>query len=385
MPKLKIFVIVSFLLGCAEPIDVEVMETASILVVDASLTNGAGPHTTRLSFTFPLDESDEMPVSGATVWIESAGAERIELSEVEPGTYQTDSSFSATVGESYSLHILWEGRQLMSDMEVLIPPTEIDEIYARYIQIPSELDGAFPFGIQFFLDATGPDGEEGFFRYEYEEAYEVRASFPSQLEWVPEQRVLIPREPPGLSICYQEADSKELLLGSSSGLTGNKILEYPIRFVPETEMALTSRYAIRIKQFSIANRTFQFYRDLQENNESAGSFFDSQKGTSFGNIRDVNDPTFPVLGYFEVAGVSEKELELTLDDFIDLGYRPQRNSDCPNSVLDTIGIGGVEEYLRLNPFALPVFIFGIGSVVMSPRSCSDCRVFGDLEVPELLQ
>jgi hypothetical protein len=62
---------------------------------------------------------------------------------------------------------------------------------------------------------------------------------------------------------------------------------------------------------------------VQENNEFAGSLFDKQKGSVYGNMMSLDDESIPVLGFFEVAGVSEKKRIFKPDEFEEQGFDPE--------------------------------------------------------------
>ena len=68
-----------------ERYNIEVIGTDRAIVVDALLTDEVKPHYAKISYTFPLDQSEDTPVGGATVWIKEDESSRIDMTEISPG------------------------------------------------------------------------------------------------------------------------------------------------------------------------------------------------------------------------------------------------------------------------------------------------------------
>ncbi len=379
----RLILILTFLVmaGCVEPYDFEAVGTERVLVVDASLSNEQKSHETKLSYTYPLDARENAPATGAEIWIESAGELVTQFIEDEPGVYRTDSLFAGIIGRSYVLHISLGSAKLESTEEIIKPPIPFDTIYGRYLELPSDEDASNQLGVQIFVDVTG--ATEGVsFRYEYEETYEIRVPYPSLYSWDSDSQTYSLRDPM-IGTCYKTNKSTNLLLGSTASVTGNDLLEFPIRFLNQQEPELRSVYSIFITQFTISEKAYQFYRDLQENNESAGGLFDRQKGTSVGNLTVINNRELAVLGYFETAGVVQERTFFRPDSFRVDGFSVPRNLECATQIaLDTASIGEFPEYFTRNPnFNIVNFIVQ-GVALTAFEKCTDCRLFGDLQKPD---
>ncbi len=381
MNRLIVILALLAISGCVEPYDFEAVGTERVLVVDASLSNEQKSHETKLSYTYPLDAQENAPATGAEVWIESGGEVVAQLVEGEPGIYQTDSLFAGTVGRSYVLHISLGSVKLESTEEVIKSPIPLDTLYGRYLELPSEEDASNQLGVQVFADVTGA-AEGVSFRYEYEETYEIRVPYPSSYAWDADSLIYTLRDP-RVGTCYKTNRSANLLLGSTAGVTGNDLLEFPVRFLNQEEPELRHVYSILVKQYTISENAYQFYRDLQENNESAGGLFDRQKGTSVGNFTSVNNQELSVLGYFETAGVAQERTFFRPDSFWEDGFTSPRNSECgPHIALDTVGVGQFPEYFTRNPNMNIVIFLMPGTALTALAKCSDCRLFGDLQKPD---
>jgi hypothetical protein len=98
-----------WLTGCAEKIDLDLVDTYSRIVVEASVSNRMDMHMVVLSRTANYFSSEATPrVEGATVSI-SKGSNRWILAERMAGMYIPAEKFSAEPGQEYHLEIHYDG------------------------------------------------------------------------------------------------------------------------------------------------------------------------------------------------------------------------------------------------------------------------------------
>jgi hypothetical protein len=104
MPLLVVLLLpLIWLTGCAEKIDLELDETYSRLVVEASVSNRMDMHRVVLTRTANFFSTDAAPrVEGASVSI-SDGKSRWELTERDAGMYLPAAKFFAEAGQAYHL------------------------------------------------------------------------------------------------------------------------------------------------------------------------------------------------------------------------------------------------------------------------------------------
>lgn len=306
-----------------EPYNVEVTSgTNKILVVNASLTDEVKSHFARISYSFPIGHREGTAVSGASVWIEDDEGIQALMLETEPGYYQTDSCFAGVVGKSYFLHITTsDGREYISSKEKLNASPPIDSIYGEFRILPSRENETVRQGVQFFVDSRGDSDVPLNYRYEFEETHQLQVPLLSEYILVVGDSLPRKREPL-TNTCYKTRWSKSLILGTTLGLSDNRISKLPVRFIDETDPQLVFRYSLIVKQYSISAEAHNYFKIVKENNESSGSLFDKQKGSTFGNIHSPDDPSIPVLGYFEVAGVSENRRVFSPEEFVPQGFDP---------------------------------------------------------------
>ena len=368
--SLLILLVLAAFGSCITPYEFESIGFKRSLVIDASLTTETKAHFVNLSYTFEIDTSRNEPVERATVaFIDDAGNRTI-LPERSPGYYSTDPGFTGIPGRTYTLEVtLPDGSEYRSTPELMPEPVSIDSIYGQYITIPTDDNSTDQTGVQVFLDAHSTDDEPKNFRYSFRESFETPVPYPSQYDWVGTGAGfrLIEREQP-LGTCYRKAESTTTLVGTTKGLSENRIASFPIRFINESGLELAYSYIIEVSQFTISGNAHAFYRYLQESNEGAGSLSDRQLGSINGNIANVSDPLTPVLGYFEVAGVATTKRTFSYHQFLDEGIRTEEWICLPLEDGQDLGLGCT----YIGPEAWPVR-FTQEEIIINPRTGDTIR------------
>ena len=389
MRILKYTLILSILLGsCVEPADIETGSSASLLVVQGSLTNEFKRHWVRVSSTVGLNDQRD-PTLQAIVWVTDDRSNRYNYSRNTEGVYESIIEFQGVVGRSYTLHVLQGLKEIVSTPQRLSSALPIDSIYVENITLLDDEVVGERNGLQFFLDAANLGLGPVSLRYELTEAYVSRVPFPSVFIWDEPTQTAVRRETP-LTTCYKQESGEDLLVASTLSQSQNAIRQFPLNFVPFDSEKVQSEYAVRVRQFVISPQTFEFYRTLNENNQSSGSLFDSQKGRVLGNLSVEGDESEQILGYFEVAGVSEASIQLSSRQLTELGVSRrlsnQRILACTPQV-DTLRGNDLAEFFS-TPFNRANFGFGSeltqdtpfplpdGIFQLAPLECTDCRKDG---------
>ncbi|UXP32417.1 DUF4249 domain-containing protein [Reichenbachiella agarivorans] len=385
----KVFSLIFVLLvlyACVEPFDFKVKDTETVLVVDAVLTSELKIQTVQLSVSYALDENVPAPYSGATVWVEDENGQKVIFKEDgTSGTYQTTTEYAAVPGQSYVLHFTTaDGEEFTSSKETVPKPVPIDSIYGRYIEKNSTQDSRQLKGVQFFVDNHNFDESFSNYRYDYVEDYQINVIYPSVYEWDAMNDTLLYREI-SIASCYNRIVSDELLAETTSGLSENRLSEFPLVYIEDIDAQLRSNFSLTVNQYAITPSAYQYYKNLKENNESSGSFFDKQKGTVLGNISNVRDAGYPVLGYFEVSGVSSGYRIFASGAFRDQGFSPSMSYECIyDRIADTVAIAELNTYVGLGTGYEVIRLVDpeLVDAIIMPSRCSDCRHYGSLDKPD---
>ncbi|MEQ8552571.1 MAG: DUF4249 domain-containing protein [Cyclobacteriaceae bacterium] len=391
--SLVLFILFMCVEGCVEPYEIEAREFDRALVIDARLTDIETAHYVKLSYTRPIDAIEKDPISGATVWIENSNGEQIEYKEHTPGLYLSDSSIAGMPGEVYQLKVTTnDGTKYESTQQLLQVSPPIEEIYVEYAEKPNASNETVLGGIQFFLNTKGANDGARFFRYEWEETYEVKTSYPSLYEYLWEEDSAIMREDQ-LSVCYASGQSSSIILGTTIALGSNRLTGQELRYITSRTDQLKYAYSILARQYAINASAYGFYREIVANNDQGGSLFGEQLGAIIGNISNPDNPDEVVLGFFEVSGVSEKRFFIQFSELDSRFAWPQDKYACSGESVVAInevdslvyyvegqGYGIIRaDYCNPNGVSQCPYDF---RAELAPGYCTDCRFRGSAEKPD---
>ena len=393
---MKKIIPILLLISCIEPFEPVITEGGEgVLVVDGSITNIAGQSFVKLEYSYPINGLGPGVATGASVIVTDDEGAEVNFSETGRGLYEPPADFAGTIGKSYQLRIRTrEGDEYLSTQDRLLSPAPIDSIYGQFLTLASD-EGTFEEGVQFFVDISGPSDEEYNFRIEYKEDYEVSVPSPSQFEFNAAEQRIDSRLGPSLRLCYANDASTGLLIATTSGQVSSNLREFPLVLIKDDDPELIGRYSLSLKSYRITPEAHKYYKDLQELNESGGSFFDRQKGTINSNIINVNDDSELVLGYFEVASLSEEFELFDGNEWEEDGFKAERPlvqfCNGQSQTISTISL--FDQNFRFNNRLIQSFdqtfvLVSINgelypaSVILTPETCSDCRLYGSLEKPE---
>ncbi len=407
MKKLISIMLICVFGGCVEPFEFETETFENALVVEASLTNKTKRHLVKLSRTFRFEEETAAPERNAVVQISDEFQNIIRFQEVEPGQYFSIDEFAAQPNINYTLAITTsDGVDYISSAESFTSGATITSVYAE-----RETNVNGDDGIAIYLNAEDPSSNSQYYRYEYEETYKIIAP-----KWRSIDFKLTNYDPCGLptitydleiserdeeqQICYNTLRSQNIIQNSTVELSSNNIENFPVRFIQGDDFILSHRYSILVKQFTQSDEAFSYYQNLGNFSSSENVFSEIQPGFLEGNISSSNDENM-VLGFFEVASVSEKRLFFNYEDFYPDTPLPPYVSNCrefsaplehvsfcfmgplgpnpcPQSLIERINLDLIS-YVGTNGENIGVCP---GPYVVVARECGDCTVLGSNVVPD---
>ena len=367
--------IITFILNsCVSPFGPNIEKYDNILVVEGLLTNQPGSCKVSLSHTYPYDRTNPAPESGALITLIDNAGNEIRLMEDKKGVYTPeDTAFYGIIGLSYKITIETAlGESYESEFEELKKPIEIGSIQYDAIDKGNGLTG-----VQLNINSYDPSNKSHYYAWDFVETWQIEVPFQSAN----------PNRPP-MKICYNWNTSNAILIKSTKDFLEDRLVKFPFYFVDNRTNRLYFKYSILLKQYVLNEKTYMFYRHLKEINENVGSLYDKIPGFLVGNMRNTGNPENPVLGNFQVSGVSEKRL------FI-------HNKDLPYNVRASIPYG--YEFCRIETLDPRVSrpkvdsLLAVGWTVMDTlmvveedylnyvmvisNACFDCRLSGEIKMP----
>lgn len=381
--------------SCVEEIEIDTEVTATsniedILVVEATFTNELKQQQVILQRGSSFGGGGLSIVQNASVRLEDNAGNIISFFQSEPGTFLSEISFQAIANTGYTLQIEVDGKTYRSEEVRLPAAASLTNVYAERIVSDTGEDG-----IGIYVDATVSPDEPPLLRYTYEETYKIIAPLWSPFDMVvldpnpPFDFGLVPREQEE-RVCFGTQFSNNIIQNEGFDLVGNTVENALIRFIPGDDFIIAHRYSILVKQMVQSPDAFAFYETLNELASSSSVFTDVQPGFIEGNISNVNDEDEKVLGFFEVANVSERRLFFNYEDF----YPPENERAYPIrctflSAPATINPGGTSPLKDIIEGGEFIYVRdtngtveGGGPYFVARRACGDCTVLGSNIVPE---
>jgi len=211
-------------------------------------------------------------------------------------------------GRKYVLHIeLEDGRKYLSDEGILEDVPPIEKLSWDIAQNPSPDNTQILNGVEFILDTHDPENQVRNYLWTYDELWEEAIPYVIGEEYLGDSEFGWIYNP---SRCYMDNVSSKIMIKSTNDQEGSLIRNYPIVFVSNESPRLFRKYRIIVRQFGLSDEAYFYHNQLKEITSQTGSIFDKQPFTLFGNIKNVEDPSEMVMGYFIVSGVSTRTITI---------------------------------------------------------------------------
>jgi len=290
------------------------------------------------------------------------------------------------VGGAYTLHIKTEdGLEFTSDPCIMTAVPHIDSIY---YELDSEFydDGKVEEpGLRIYLDTDNQVETSQYLRWEFEEVWKFRVPYPVFYEDLGyKEYKVIPVEN---DICWRYERSKQILIHSSAEQSSDLISRKPIHFIASGRShRLLKQYSILVKQYSLSQEEFAYWKMLKEITESEGDIFEKQPFPIEGNIRCISNEHERVLGYFQVSSVRNQRMYITQSQVKELDI-PVYEYSCERIIWHTwrfyeriyenlLYKGYVLFWVEESEFGGPPISYQFTSL-----ECADCSLTGNPEKP----
>jgi hypothetical protein len=277
-----------------------------LIVVDGMITNLPPPYTIKLSLSTTVDNPQYRPLSGYEIVIMDDTGQQETLQEKGFGVYQTDvNGIQGAVGRSYRIQINSPpGDIYQSDFVKLLPPVGIDTLtheieYKQDFELDHDL-----VGFQFYVNSLEAPKDSTWFLWKIIETYKYNANY--RIKYVFDGSMHIMSHPDSLYTCWKTDTLDEIFTFNTLNLAEPRITNLPLQYINTETKRLSLKYSALVRQFNIDMQSYQFWNKLEEQSADQGSLYTSQPYQIRGNIYNPNDLEEPVLGYFMVAGLSEK-------------------------------------------------------------------------------
>lgn len=365
------------LVSCIDEYVPKISKYENLLVIDGSITNQPGPQIISLSRSANVSEPDTIPVTNAEVRIQDNIGNTFPLIEIKAGVYQSDSSLTGIIGNSYLVEFKTsEGITYKSDFEELKIPVEIDTVYH---EITYQQDADYPYdlvGYEFYINTKRAEEDESYLKWDmtatylYQSEYTIRWYFDGELHWF--------HGPDSLYNCWTTNRIGKVITSSTNILSNPVNYGLPLHFVSTETRELSVRYSLLVKQHTISKNAYNYWNEIQKQNSEDANLYTTQPHFIKGNVYNISNPDELVLGYFTVSGTTEMRI------FVD---RPPPNIPM-RYLICTLTEGDFEAYGQMSmadPVTYPIYAIETpgGRRAVPNKYCVDCRLKGGtIEKPD---
>lgn len=341
MERTKVFILSTFLLvtynSCIDRFYPEdQINFVPRLVIDGIITNAAKPQEIVISRASSTKDPAFIPYSGCTVDVvdDQDRVFRFEEAIDRPGVYfaSIDNQYLAH-GSQFQLSVITpQNRQYSSTFEEMTSSPPIDTAYYELTTLPTSDPDYFIDGLQFYLDFMASNKYGKNYLFGLEESYEYHSTWPIR-SYIDETGFVSSPADYSRFICYQTQDLADIFLLSTSNLSENTYIKYPLNFVSDHTQRLLYNYSLKITQYSISESAYAYWETLQKNNQESDGLFAKQPATVKGNIYNIDDPEEIVLGYFGVSSITTRQLLLKHIDELSFNEVPYCKAIFPDAGL----------------------------------------------------
>lgn len=366
LAQMMVIIILSCLsYSCIDEYPLEITAYENLLVVDGSITNAPGPYTVKLSRSTSVSSPRYVPVEDAFIRIEDDLGQEIMLHETEAGIYMTtDSSIQGVPGRSYKLIIMLTGGEIYeSPFTKLRQVVGVDSVFSKIESQPTRNPDEDIEGLQFYLNTENTSEDSVYYYWRLQETYEYHAAFTIDYVYVGEIVPFINSD--SLFTCYKTNEIPRIYTLSTANNATSRLNNHPLHFVGADSYRLSVRYSLLIKQYNIDEAAYNFWKSVKEQVSDENLLFNSQVYQVRGNVRNVNNPSEPVMGYFTVAGASLKRIFVNKPFHLDV-----KQPECiAGEDMRWIFYSGPEDW--------PIFMTSAqGGTRLADEYCFDCRING---------
>lgn len=351
------------------------------LVVEGAITSKPGPYIVKLSTSSNVETPIYKPLGGCKVSIYNSKGNSEILSEIEEGVYATsENGIQGKSGTSYRITIKTpEGKRYRSDFEEMAIPTEIDTVYTKIEYSPHPYYFRDITGFRFYVDTYVAEADTNYYVWDLETTYKFNANYRARYYWDGQMHPFSPSD--SLYTCYKTVKVPEIFTYNTTGLSIPEITEYPLHIVTTETKELSIRYSLLVSQYSVTEQAAQFWNHIKSIDEEQGEMYTRQPFQVRGNVFNVENTEEPVLGYFMVAGLSEKRIFMDRPTGVDWHYQDSCN-------LYPVDMDVLWIHYNEWPLFLPAFFGeagGYSPAWVDYQWCVDCTAKGSdgyLEKPD---
>jgi hypothetical protein len=350
------------------------------MVISGNMTDQEGFNYIYVSKATNLEIPRYIFLNGCSGYVSDQFGNHFSLESSGEGKYRFWMNKKDLIpGVKYKLYIKCpDGHEYESADEALPFPTQLDSVYANW-EISGSNNPLVPRqGYQFYVDVHSANTELKYFRWIVDETWEYHSKFP--MEWYFDGKLRrLDQIDYSKMICYITVPKANIFTLSTSNLTENKFIGFPLHFVPNTSEKLLYEYSVLVKQYGQTELAYKYLTELRQNIEDQGGLYERQPIRVHGNIHNISDEKEKVIGYFMATSLVTKRISFSNIENLNVDLSAYCVPWIPTNM-------SVLEYLAyVSPSLYPVYLLNDTVLHLADQPCFDCRLKGgSLEKPAFL-
>nr|WP_310586947.1 DUF4249 domain-containing protein [Runella slithyformis] len=323
--------------SCIDPVKKTYDFNSNLIKIDGILTDQDPFFVTVVQSRSTQGTEFSQPIRGANVQLFTSDRFGntnnniiipLRESGLTQGRYEAPATFRARVGVSYRLIIRFtDGRTYESSLEKMVAAPPIQKVYADFNQggLKDAVGNTVVSTVDVSVDFQDNAQEANFYQWRtflYERQRICRSCIWNDMfqQCAPpapepprtgsfETALPVVRDLPCDRPCWEVFFDAKLNIFSDALVNGSLNSKRPLRQVPfyvENAGAL-----LQIEQISISPAVYRYLNLIRQQTEGTGTLTDVAPAPPVGNIRNVNNPEEPVLGYF--AAVNTVKATIWID------------------------------------------------------------------------
>jgi len=364
----SILFVCTLLSGCVDPFYPDIEDNQESLVVEALITDQPGWQVIYLSRSSPVNDKGTHPERDAYVSVSDDLGRSTEFIEQHPGAYYSlMTAGKLATGITYRLNIVTSNGEAYESEPEMFPSRSpaIDSVYWKFETVGTSDRTELINGIRFYLDLEAEADQGRNFRWELVETWEYRAAY--LIDYYYDGILHKWPDPFIYNTCWYMGKINHIYITTTRNEESNTIKGFPLNFVSEETKRLQTRYSLQVLQYSLNDEAYDFWEQIEEQNQESGGIYEKQPDYVSGNMYNMNNQEEYVLGYFDLCPVSEKRI--FVDGIAELQYPAV---DC---TMDTI-MHPADKPIYIK---IPFFLISFDPLKISPpygvgtHLCFDCR------------
>jgi Domain of unknown function (DUF4249) len=320
---LCLFFVLIFFNACIEKYDVELIRDNKVLVVEGLLTdNFQDPDTLKIRYSSYVNNSFyilPIPSLKPTITIVETKKE-IPLIEYNSGSFLPPKDFKIRANEQYVLKFTVDGQQYESTPESYTPTPPISKIYEKFNPKSklSEDGKTYSISNEVFIDFTDSPNQKNYYlwRYtDYETLFYCTTCYRPNIysSFTQSCSIEIPSFIESDNYYDYECQGECYAIIKSKGINQMTDLVSDGALITSRLVAQIPYYyqggcLVEVQQMCISPEAYAFYNNLDLQSQKSGGLADTPPAAIIGNIRNLNNSSEKVVGYFGVVNIQKKKI-----------------------------------------------------------------------------